>query len=173
MNRGGTRAVESAASRLRKVTQIAAFLGVIGCPACIQIEGGAVELSWSLRDFDGDSVGSCSDAGLTGVEVCWAPVGDASVTPPGGPCRPGQRRIFDCGEANGVSRFEIPPGPTAFWIAPICSDGQAADVGTYQVPPPIVRTVEDGKIVTLDSLLIVVGRQDRGQCDTGGCTCAR
>ena len=138
-----------------------------GASACIEIEGGAVELSWSLRSFDGERVDSCADARIEEVRICWQAVEEGPST---GVCQGSQS--FPCGEENGVSGFEIAPGRAAFWIEPICLDGSPADLGSYQVPPPIVRTVEDGKIVTLNSLLIVV-TPFRSTCPEAGCTCVR
>lgn len=138
---------------------------------CIEIEGGAVELSWSLRDFDGDAVEACDDARIDEVEICWQPSdGEAPSVDLG--CRPGQRQSFPCSEENGVSGFTITPGPTAFWAHPICDTGEAAEEDTYQAPAPIVRTVEEGQIVTLNSLLIVVS-PIASDCPEAGCTCSR
>jgi len=152
------------------VSPIQFVLALMLAPAvtgCIEIDGGAVELSWSLRSFDGDRVGECAKVRIDEVRVCWQPVADDTST---GVCEGSQS--FPCGEENGVSGFEIDPGSTAFWIEPICLDGALADPGSYQVPPPIVRTVEDGNIVTLNSLLIVV-TPFGGSCPDSGCTCVR
>ena len=133
--------------------------------ACIEIDGGAVELSWSVRSFDGTDVEACSDARVDEIRICWQAVSEGS-----GSCTSSEE--FPCDEENGVSGFEIAPGETAFWVEPICVDGDPADPTTYQVPPPIVRTVEEGKIVTLNSLLIVVHPLD-SSCSDIGCTCVR
>jgi hypothetical protein len=146
-------------------------LVALGASGCIEIEGGAVELSWSLRDFDGDAVDACSDARVEQVEVCWQPTGGDTPSIDIA-CRPGQRESFPCSEENGVSGFTIEPGPTAFWAHPICETGEPATEDTFQAPAPIVRTVEDGQIVTLNSLLIVVSPIDEG-CPEAGCTCSR
>ena len=140
------------------------------CAGCIEIDGGAVELSWSLRSFDGDEVDPdpCNMARVDEVRVCWQSVEDGAATT--GVCESSES--FPCAEENGVSGFEIDPGSTAFWIEPICRDGDTADVGTYQVPPPIVRTVAEGRIVTLNSLLIVVTPTGES-CPDAGCTCVR
>lgn len=148
-----------------RVFVLAALTAAAG--ACIEIDGGAVELSWSLRSFDGERVDSCASARVDEVRVCWESVEDDAST---GICEGSE--FFPCGEENGVSGFEIPPGRAAFWIEPICVDGSPAEVGSYQVPPPIVRTVEDGKIVTLNSLLIVVTPFGTS-CPDEGCTCVR
>lgn len=138
-----------------------------GSAACIEVEGGAVELSWSLRSFDGERVDNCDDARVEEVRVCWQAVEDGTST---GVCEGSQS--FPCGEENGISGFEIAPGSTAFWVEPICVDGSPAATGSYQVPPPIVRTVADGKIVTLNSQLIVVTPFGTS-CPDAGCTCVR
>lgn len=147
---------------------VALWLSAAGC---IEIDGGAVELSWSLRDFDGDAVDECADARIDEVEICWQPaVGDTPSVDVA--CRPGQRQSFPCSEENGVSGFQIDPGSTAFWAHPICDTGDAASEDTFQAPAPIVRTVEEGQIVTLNSLLLVVSPLS-GTCPEAGCTCSR
>lgn len=147
-----------------------AFLALVAVAAggCIEIDGGAVELSWSLRSFDGEPVDSCADARIERVRICWQSVADGAVA--GAACEASQS--FPCEEENGVSGFEIAPGATAFFAEPICVDGEPAATGTYQVPPPIVRSVEEGKIVTLNSLLIVVTPLGES-CPDAGCTCVR
>ncbi len=132
---------------------------------CVGINGGASELTWSLRTFAGESSG-CIDANISTVRLCWTSI-DSGVSG----CRPGSLREFDCQEGTGVTLFEISPGRTRFWVEPVCEDGQPASLGTYQVPPDIVRTVRDGEVVTLDALLIVV--TDPDICSGPSCTCGR
>jgi hypothetical protein len=134
-------------------------------------------VSWSIRSFDGAAVEECSaagsDAGIRDVRVCWEPLGDGGSTA-GEVCRPDHRRRFPCEDASGVTGFELEPGITAFWIEPVCdNDGAPPDADTYQVPPPIVRTVEEGKIVSLNSLLLVVRPPSDGCTEERPCTCAQ
>jgi hypothetical protein len=138
---------------------------------CIEIDGGAVELSWSLRSFDGAAV-TCGDARVEEMRLCWVPLADGSTSAGGGACSAGQLRGFPCEESSGVTGFELDPGVTAFWIEPVCRDGDPAEAGTYQVPPPIVRSVQEGRIVSLNSLLLVVSPPS-GECSGAGCTCVR
>lgn len=133
---------------------------------CVAIDGGAAELTWSVRTFDGEPVDSCGDALVEKVRLCWYAVG-SGVTG----CRPGSFRDFDCEEETGETLFEIEPGPTAFFVEPICADGLPARVGTYQTPSEIVRTVRDGEIVSLESLLITV--TDHPDSCGIECTCVR
>ncbi len=136
---------------------------------CVAIDGGATELTWSIRTFSGDPVDSCKNpktegADIDKVRLCWNAV-DSGVTG----CRPGNFRDFDCQKQTGETLFEIEPGPTAFFVVPICEDGQPASVGTYQTPPEIVRTVRNGEVVSLESLLITITDPDPS-CGAE-CTC--
>lgn len=140
---------------------------IAGLAACVDVNGGAVELSWSLRTLAGDSVESCSAASIEAVRLCWQPLGDGGGEG-GARCRSERFRSFPCEDESGATRFELPPGPTSLWIEPVCDDGLPAALGTYQVPPPIVRTVSTGDVVTLSSLLIAVD-----PCAEPGCTCRR
>lgn len=161
--------------RGRQVTWIAGLvLTLTGCwiSACIEIQGGAAEFSWSLRSQDGESIETCREVAIQDVRLCWEPLADGSMLAAGATCRSEQRRNFPCGESSGITAFNLQPGPTAFWIEPICDGGEAAGAGTYQVPPPIVRNVEDGQIVSLNSLLLIVHPPGGDSpCPPAGCTC--
>jgi len=142
---------------------VLACLGALsGSNACVDVEGGAVELSWSLRTPDGDP-NNCLDARIGKVRLCWAPAGDIAVRVCEG------SRTFACTEEHGFSRFEIDPGETAFWIEPLCeSTSVVPDPSTYEVPPPLLRMVSAGQVVTLNALLIVA---TGAECGAGACTC--
>jgi hypothetical protein len=154
MNTPGTEPVPSDTSRQNRILPVLLALWTFGyvlqSVQCVGIDGGASELTWSLRTFEGESSEATNSA--TG-------------------CRPGKFREFSCKEETGVTLFEIEPGSTRFHVEPLCQDGLVAEEGTYQVPPEIVRTVRDGEVVTLDALLIVV--TDPDTCSGAGCTCVR
>ena len=173
MNTAATASVDAWIRDPRRVTRVAVlWVTMIACAGCIEIEGGAAEVAWSLRSFEGEAVEACADARIQDVRLCWEAVGDGSVSAGGGACRAGERREFPCEESSGVTGFQLDPGSTAFWIEPICTDEDPAAEGTYQVPPPIVRTVERGEIVSLNSLLLVVSPPG-DDCPVAGCTCVR
>lgn len=140
---------------------IAAFLAVTSV-ACVEVNGGAVELSWSVRNFAGDRVGDdCQNLDsrrgplvhVQGIRLAWKAVAnggdDAAMEPDGS-------ADFACRDGRGITRFEVPVGRQMLWIVPLCADS-APSAGTYQVPPPIVRTIEEGAVTTLDALLVVAG----------------
>lgn len=136
----------------------------ITCSGCVQIDGGAVELSWAVFDFAGEGQ-SCIQAGISDVNLCWQAADGLST---GFVCEDASSHDFDCATEQGSTAFEVPPGRTSLWIEITCrGTEQRAIEGTYQVPAPIVRTVVDGEIVSLNSLLIISTRR----CGEPTCTC--
>lgn len=169
MNTPGMEQVPSDTSRQNRILPVLlalwTFSYVLQSVQCVGIDGGASELTWSLRTFEGES-SSCAKAKISKIRLCW---NEAANTDTG--CRPGKFREFSCKEETGVTLFEIEPGATRFFVEALCQDGLVAQADTYQVPPEIVRTVRDGEVVTLDALLIVV--TDPDICIGAGCTCVR
>lgn len=172
MNRQPKPQVVSSVFGRRTVTAIATVLVLATTPGCVEIKGGAVELSWLLQDFDGQDV-KCIDARVQTIRVCWVPIDrDAGETE--ARCAIVRRdagienlyRDFDCVEQRGVTRFELPPGENAVFVQPVCQGGQTP-TGRVQVPPPIVRDVGSGEVVSLNQLLLVV----EPDCEGSDCTC--
>ena len=161
--------VEAAVRQSRRASVVAPALAILGCllvlEACVDINGGAAELSWSLRTYARERIETCADARINTVQLVWQPVGSTAAEPEG-------RVKFPCSSTRGVTDFVISEGPQLFWIEPICNDGDPPTTGTYEVPPPVLRTVASGEIVTLSSLLIV-GYQDPDKCPVASCTCLR
>lgn len=140
------------------MTRIAPLWLLLVLPACVEVDGGAVELSWHIRTLQGAQA-SCTEPAqpdIVQMRVCWLPIGDAGTAEPGGNCSADERRDFTCSDAHGVTGFVIPAGRTAIWLQPICADGEPGAQGTYEAPPPIVRDIEDGQVATLNALLIAV-----------------
>lgn len=133
----------------------------------MQVDGGAIELSWSLRSFTGDPIDQCANAGIDTIRVWWE-ADDETGRP--------AFTDFVCEESRGVTGFEVPEGATRVWVEPVCTDGTEAAPGTYQAPAPIVRDVSNGDVITLNALLIVVSDNTKAaaeQCLSAGCTCVR
>jgi hypothetical protein len=125
----------------------------------VDINGGAVELSWSFQTFQGDFIQEpCIGANVAQVQLRWE-------AGPGNSSAPGDTS-FPCPAFHGITDFDIPEGPQMLQIAPVCVGGEVAAVRSYEVPEPIRRDVYHGEVVTLDSLLIVID-------DTSipGCAC--
>jgi hypothetical protein len=155
-------------SAARIASAIALVFAMACAVGCVEIDGGAVELSWSLRTFEGEPVDACGDARIDEIRINWRPMEQPSAAPMA-------FRDFPCEDSTGVTGFGIAPGQQLFWAEPICADGALADEGTFESPAPILRRVDAGAVVTLNSLLIVVDPTAPPQsCRTGApCTCVR
>jgi hypothetical protein len=154
----------------RAIVIAAALGGALLSSSCVQVDGGAVELSWTLRDFDGEPT-NCAEARIDEVRICWQSVADGGTSGTRS-CRRDSSRTFACVDSRGVTGFEIPPGRAVVWIEPVCADGQPPETDTYEVPAPIARTVETGQVVTLGALLIVADDSTE-PCPRSRCTCQR
>lgn len=132
----------------------------------MEIDGGAVEFSWAVRDFSGEST-DCITAKIDTVTLCWR---DTAITDQLD-CVSDDSRDFVCDREQGATAFEVPPGERTLWIEVGCStSGTRADPAGYEVPAPIVRTVTSGDIVTLNSLLVVASKTQEN-CGERPCTC--
>lgn len=154
-------------SRARTATALvaAALLGA-GIAACVDIGGGAVELSWYLLSYSGDPIGDCECAGIDQVRVCWVPEDEAPADATELTCAEGRRSPpIPCTQNRGATDFVIDSKPHLFWIEPMQDEQTPLAPGSYEVPSPILRTVEHGSVVTLDSLLIVT----QPKCEIPAC----
>jgi hypothetical protein len=146
-----------AAPRTSWLALVAMSLAVTSV-ACVEVNGGAAELSWSVRDFEGERIDDCRrkdkddniKVHVPRIRLAWKAVPDGGD---GIDMDPDDWDDFPCSDGRGITKFSIPPGQQMLWIVPVCDGGPS--MGNYQVPPPIVRTVEEGTVTTLDALLVV------------------
>jgi hypothetical protein len=119
--------------------------------ACVAIDGGAVELAWTVRTEDARRT-DCATQGIATVNLCLRGC-DVVVN---GACT-GTTQCpllsFPCDRSHGATDFSISPGRKELWITASCASGQTADV---QVPESIIRDVSKGEVTQLNALLISV-----------------
>jgi len=104
---------------------------------CVQIEGGAVELRWAIRDQDGRTR-SCERTEIDTVTL----VGEDEQGEP-------SAFVFDCDEGHGTTHFGLAEGSYLFRIEP---GGPGAKGVT--VPNPIVADVHEGDVTDLQVLVL-------------------
>jgi hypothetical protein len=124
-------------------------LGIMTMTACVNVEGGAVELAWTIHDSQTGQPVSCSQSGIGQVVLH---IDSPSVMEH-------SARKFACDQNRGSSFFDITPSPTtSFAIDVRCDDTTQATPNAmlYLVPQPIVREVTSGEMTDLDVLLITV-----------------
>jgi hypothetical protein len=146
--------VDSMHVRVRSIVSLALLAFSVG--GCTQSEDGAVEVSWKLFDERGQSV-SCDDkVGITPFNIermalYWAVT---STSADGSTSTTQRATFFTCNDLHGVTGFDIPPGTVSLWLEPDCA--LDASVCSFIAPPPIVRTITAGDVVTLDAQVIQV-----------------
>ncbi len=136
-------------------------LALVLSTGCVEIDGGAVEVSWSLRTVAGDPLGDdCQyqddTSPVATIRLLWRPYDGTNLPVDLIPRNSDERRSFPCRDSRGVTGFEIPPGEHAFWVEPRCDNGRRPRAIDYEVPPPIVRDVRTGLVITLDAMLITL-----------------
>src|SRR5262245_57261353 len=90
---------------------------------CIEVNGGAVELAWSIRTLDGmTSDGAADQANISAVALCVRDCESQSA----GVCQGATvcpAYSFQCDRFHGATRFDITPGKKELWIVPQCPGG--------------------------------------------------
>ncbi|HTR50770.1 MAG TPA: hypothetical protein VMJ10_08700 [Kofleriaceae bacterium] len=150
--------------------------------SCTTANGGAVDLSWTLRPQSGTT-----DPNIPSPFVDCGLKGNDSTTPLAGPVEwieldwavgavTGQR-TFCCYLEHGVTTFDLPQGTASLSVVPLCGDGNPAEDGTYVAPAPVLRSVTEGATITLGAVeLIVDVASNETDCSGGSgttpCICA-
>jgi hypothetical protein len=136
---------------MNRLTSALVVLTVFVTASCVDVNGGAVELSWAITKADGTRTSDCADVGIARVRLVGEPVDGSAL--------PSVDDDWPCDAFHGTTAFDIPEGSYSFSIEVVCTDGML--VQTAQVPAPIVRKITLGNVAQLDALLIVT--DDTGQ----------
>jgi len=123
------------------------YLAVHGCTP---IEGGAVEVSWDLRTFGGLDI-RCDQANVAEVRLWWEV---ERTSDEGGTTL--RFDVFPCNDERGVTGFDLPAGTASLWLSPVCEGEVVPMDGTYRSPAPIVRTITEGDVITLDTQILEI-----------------
>lgn len=112
---------------------------------CSQVGGGAVELSWSLQDYDGAPL-HCVQGALTidTIRLWWQVDAARGSTD------------FACAKYHGVTAFEVPAGDALLWVEPQCLGGTPVVPAAFMAPAPLERTIGIGDVVELHAVEIEI-----------------
>lgn len=145
--RGGARGLAvGIASVVASVVSIALVTASFGC---VPIDGGAIELAWTVRTEDAHPA-DCREQGIAAVALCLRDCDDS------GACTGPQRcpfMTFPCERGQGATSFSVTPGRKELWVTASCIDGSSARI---RVPEPLLRDVTTGDVTQLNALLIAV-----------------
>ena len=131
-------------------------------PACVPINGGAVEISWVVISPSGGGITdcSCADPAIAKVRLVLVGVGGAIAGTT--PCAGKAQCDFPCQNQTGATHFDIPPtGPGESYeisVVAVGNDGleiPRTEIMTPATPAPILLQVSQGQPTEVDAFTLV------------------
>ena len=126
--------------------------------SCVQIDGGAVEVSWVVH-ANGRAITdcTCSSPEIAGVRLNV--VGKYGAIEGTTPCAGQAQCVFPCQRQTGATPFDIPEthGDEMYAISVVAVDKDGIDLLTVRTPAPILRTVVNSQPTEVEAFLIEAG----------------
>jgi hypothetical protein len=125
---------------------------------CVQIDGGAIEVSWELF-ANGRAVTECSCSDPEVVSLRMNVVGMNGSIDGSMPCAGRPECVFPCQRQTGATPFDIPEthGDEIYSIKLIAVGRDGADLPEVRTPDEIQRTVVRGQPTELEAVEVDVG----------------
>jgi hypothetical protein len=132
-------------------------------PACVKINGGAVEISWVVISPSGGGITDCGCAEPAIAKVRLMLVGKGGTIDGATPCAGQAQCDFPCQNQTGATQFDIPPtGPGESYkvsVAAVGNDGleisQTEIMTTPPTPALILLQVSEGQPTEVDAFTLV------------------
>jgi hypothetical protein len=161
--------------RALTVASLIALVTLAGAAAgCVQIDGGAVEVSWEVQ-ANGRAITDCSCSSPRIAKVRIDLVGRGGTIQGDRPCAGRAQCEFSCQRKTGATPFNIPEtrvGET-YGIKVVAMDTDDIDLPTTFEPDAVYRSVVRGQPTEVEAFLLDVGcDKDCGGMNNSG-VCAR
>jgi len=141
----------------RRLT-IVALGAFLAAGSCVQIDGGAVEVSWVVH-ANGRAITdcTCSDPEIASVRIDI--VGHGGNIMGTTPCAGRPQCVFSCQRQTGATLFDIPEthGDETYLIQLVAVDKNGADLPIRAPLAPISRTVVRGQPTELEAVTLDAG----------------
>jgi hypothetical protein len=128
-------------------------------PACVKINGGAVEISWVVISPSGGGITDCGCADPAIAKVRLVLVGMGGAIDGATPCAGQAQCDFPCQNQTGATQFDIPPtGPgESYEVSVVAVDGNGDEVPQQEImtPAPILRSVIEGQPTEVEAFTLV------------------
>jgi hypothetical protein len=153
---------------------VLATLGFLVVPfgGCVQISGGAVEVSWVVH-ANGRAITdcSCSDPQIAKVRINL--VGQGGAIQGTTPCAGQAKCEFACQRQTGATPFDIPEttGDEQYAISVVAVGTEGQDLPQVQAPAPVLYSVVRGQPTEVEAFLLNAGcsQECQGMNMTGVC----
>ena len=128
------------------------LLAAAGPSACVQIHGGAIEVSWAIFAPGGRAIADCS---CVDPAIAEMRLNLSSLTDGADPCAGRSECQFACGHKTGSTPFDIAPGSYSMSLTALGADGtDLQSAPGFRSTPPTTWPVVWGQPTELDALTI-------------------
>jgi hypothetical protein len=138
------------------IVALGCLLGALG--GCVQIDGGAVEVSWVVH-AEGRAITDCSCSNPQIDRVRIKLVGRGGSIEGNRPCDGRAQCEFSCQRQTGATPFDIPEthGDERYEVSVIPLGKDGADLLQIVTPAPILRSVTRGQPTETEAFLLEAG----------------
>ena len=142
--------------------------------ACVQIDGGAVEISWVIRSEAGSAITDCGCASPSISSVRLDLTGIGGAVDQKKPCAANAQCDFPCARQTGATAFNIPEthGGERYQVSIEALGTDGVPLLQVIAPAPILREVVRGQPTEVASMELVAGCATECQMNSSG-VCSR
>jgi hypothetical protein len=127
-------------------------------PACVPINGGAVEISWLITaDGTGGIITDCSCADPAIAKVRLVLVGVGGSIDGATPCAGKAQCDFPCQNQTGATAFDIPPTGTgeSYEVSAVAVGTDGTELSQIMTPAPTLLQVVQGQPAEVSAFNLV------------------
>jgi len=142
--------------------------------ACVEIDGGAVEISWVIRYETGSAITDCGCASPSIATVRLKLTGVGGTIEDYQPCAGNAHCDFPCGRQTGSTPFNIKEthGDERYQVSIAAVGTDGTELLQVMTPAPILREVARGQPTEVESMQLVALCATECQMNSSG-VCAR
>ena len=142
--------------------------------ACVEIDGGAVEISWVIRSDTGSAITDCGCASPSIATVRLKLTGVGGTIEDYQPCAGNAHCDFPCGRQTGSTPFNIKEthGDERYQVSIAAVGTDGTELLQVMTPAPILREVARGQPTEVESMQLVALCATECQMNSSG-VCAR
>ena len=142
--------------------------------ACVEIDGGAVEISWVIRSDTGSAITDCGCASPSIATVRLKLTGVGGTIEDYQPCAGNAQCDFPCARQTGSTAFNIKEtrGDERYQVSVAAVGNDGTELLQVMTPAPILREVARGQPTEVESMQLVALCATECQMNSSG-VCAR
>jgi len=142
--------------------------------ACVEIDGGAVEISWVIRSETGSAITDCGCASPSIATVRLKLTGVGGTIEDYQPCAGNAHCDFPCGRQTGSTPFNIKEthGDERYQVSIAAVGTDGTELLQVMTPAPILREDARGQPTEVESMQLVALCATECQMNSSG-VCAR